>query len=141
MKKMDFVLSQRLVGVSLTSGRGGEHVHIQTAEIALARDAEMVQQRLDALQTALFSHVPGLLDPRLIHSLLVVIHPDLKATAYVNETNVVLETKVTRAVKAGEPVLVKDVSDISGAKLSVEVPDNAALVHFASMLWRRTVYF
>lgn len=141
MPKIDFKLSQIPTGMNLLTAGPGEVAYIRIAEIALASSPELVQSHLDALHQAIFCRIPELPDPRQILGLQVLIRPDLSSTAYVNELKPILQCRTTRAVEKGDPVSLTDVSEIHAVDLGIDVPADCSFINYASLLWKRSVYF
>jgi hypothetical protein len=69
------------------------------------------------------------------------IRQDLAATAYINELQFTARAEINRGVKAGEPILVRDVERITSIDLGVEVPDDCAIVLLRSNGWRRSLFY
>src|SRR6478735_1123302 len=138
---IQFQLTERLAGFCLETAGPGEQVLVQTAGVALASDPVQVQHVLDGLQSALFSHIPNLPDPSRISGLLVLVRPDLSATAYVNELQALAKTKLNRSVQKGDPMYLEDLRGLASVSLGVDVPSECAVVLVASLLWKRSVYF
>jgi hypothetical protein len=138
---IEFNLPERLVGYAAHTATGNEKAMIQYAELVPPSDPARVQHVLEALQRSLFSRIPGFPDPAQVRHVVVVVRPDLSATAYINELKLLAQCKVTRAVNAGEPVFTKDISEIHEVSLGIDVPDDAAVVVVTSIGWSRSVYF
>ena len=93
------------------------------------------------MQRALFDLIPGLPYPSTIDHIVVIIHPDLSAVAYVNELQISASIKPKRNIAPGEPVYVGDIEEISSINLGLAVPDDSAVVVFRSNGWRRCLFF
>lgn len=138
---ISFSLKERLIGFTVTGGGPGEKVALLSSRLVPPSDQQAVVNALEKLHTALFYRIPRLPPPAAIQHLLVVIRPDLSATAYVNELRLIASVRVTRPVRAGEPAFVKDISDVAAFDVGVEVPDDAAVVFVATQSWKRSLYF
>ena len=114
---------------------------IITGDLINSNDPARVHQTLEALQSCLFNRIPNFPNPHEVRHLLVVIRQDLSATAYINELSVQMKVQATRAVQKGEPVMKSDIGDIHEVTLGVDISDDSAVVVFASIGWRRSVYF
>lgn len=137
----EFKVEDRLVGYAVHAATAGERAAVRYGELVPPSDPAGVLQALEGLQRSIFSRIPGLPDPAQIRHLVVVIRQDLSATAYVNELKLLAECKVTRDVKAGEPAMTSDISEIRDVSLGIDVPDDAAVIVVTSIGWRRSVYF
>lgn len=136
-----FKLPKRPAGIALQDCLPGQRVVVQTTELVGPEDPAAVQDRLEQLNGCVFQFIPNLPLPSQVDHLLVVIMPDLAATAYVNELDIRAKVKVTRDVKKGELLRPSDISDLSAVTLGVEIPHNAAVVLFRSLSWRRSIYY
>lgn len=137
---LEFSLPDRPAGFCITAAGPGEKVGIIAAEIVPATDPAAVQQRLVSLQRSVFRHIPRF-EPSSLGHLLLIIRPDLTALAYCNELKPLANVRITRDVKQGDPVFFDDVSEIIELTLGVDVPDDAGVVHYMCMEWKRTLYF
>ncbi|MFH1654108.1 MAG: Shedu anti-phage system protein SduA domain-containing protein [Pseudomonadota bacterium] len=136
-----FKIDERLAGYAAATAKPGEIVPICYRELIGPLDALHLQQQLDQLQGTLFSKIPSLPDPSIIHHLLVLIRPDLSCTAYVNELNILDKVKVNRSVKRGELIYARDVADVADVDLNVEIPQDFGVVFVRSLGWRRSLFF
>ena len=137
----EFTLVEKLVGFAVHTATGNEQSLFEYGALVPPSDPARVQHVLEGLQRSVFSRVPGFPDPSQIRHVVVVVRQDLSATAYVNELKLLAECKVTRDVKAGEPAMTSDISEIREVSLGIEVPDDAAIIVVTSIGWRRSVYF
>lgn len=92
------------------------------AEAITSLDGLHLTWRLEELHGSIFSKIPGLASPSLIENLLVVINPNLDATAYVNELRPTASIRLARAVAAGDPVFVADILDMRYQELFEQHP-------------------
>lgn len=137
----EFTLPARLAGFAASGAVEGGTVQLVYRELVAPTDAEHLLDRLERMQKGLFGLIPDLPPPPRIDHLLVVIRPDLSATAYVNELALQAQVKPNRAIKAGEAIYVRDIDDISSIDLGVEIPDDAAVILVRSNGWRRSLFF
>jgi hypothetical protein len=137
----DFQLSERVVGFVANAAKQGEQVQVVCSEALTSVDGIRLTWRLEGLHNSLFVKVPNLPDPSAIHSLLIVIRPDLSATAYVNEIKPVASIKIARAVSAGEPIFVADILDMLSFDIGVDVPPDCGVVLVRSHGWRKALYY
>ena len=136
-----FQLTQRVVGFAASTASGGEPVQVIYRELIAPSEPAHLIARLERMQRALFDFIPGLPYPSIIDHLVVIIHPDLSAIAYVNELQITAMVKPKRNIAAGEPVHAGDIEDISSINLGIEVPDDSAVVVLRSNGWRRSLFF
>src|SRR5690606_5111172 len=101
---IDFTITEQLAGFAAAAATEGQPAQVIYRELISPMDAGHLQDRLERMHGALFGRIPGLPPPASIDHLLVVIRPDLSATAYVNELRTTASIKPTRPIKAGEPV-------------------------------------
>jgi Domain of unknown function (DUF4263) len=137
---IEFQLSERPVGFTMSSARANDEVAIVSRQLLGPLNYELTE-RLDFLQDCLFSKIPGLPSPARIGDLVVIIHQDLSGLAYCDELPLSVLVKVNRAVKKGETVYLKDISEIDTVKLELTVPGDAALVVVRSFNWKRSLFF
>jgi hypothetical protein len=138
--RIDFKLDQPLAGFVATSPDAHGGVWVCQRELVGPADPHLTD-RLEKLQDALFSKIPGLPPPSQIDHLVVTIDPHLSATAIVNELQPKAKVKVNRAVNAGEPVYIRDIDDIAALDLGIDIPANSAVIVFRSFHWRRSLFF
>lgn len=139
---LEFQLEGRFAGFAAATTLAGERVQVISRELISPDDSTHLLDRLEQMQSALLGKIPGLPAPSLIDHALVVIRPDLSATAYVNELdNVQAKVKIKRGVKAGEAVYVKDIESITSINLGVEIGDDCAVILMRSFGWRRSLFF
>ena len=137
-----FDLTERIAGFAIQSGHEGEQVKVVFSEALSSFDGAMLNWRLDELHSSVFSRIPNLPRPSQIDNLLVVITPDLKATAYVNELSPVVQIRTTgRPIQAGEPVYTTDILELMSFDLGVSIPSDNALVVVRSHGWRRALFY
>lgn len=137
---LEFQLNERVCGISMNSAAAGEKVEIRTQELVGPTEPHLLD-RLEQLQLAVFSKIPGLPLPSLIDHLLLVIRPDLSGTAYVNELRIQAMVRVNRAVEAGIPVYRQDITDVTSVDLGVQVPPENGVIVVRSAGWRRSLFF
>src|SRR6266568_7437442 len=138
---VDFRITERFAGFAGNAAKDGEQVSVVCSEVLTSLNGVYLTWRLEGLHSALFSKIPGLPDPSTINSLLVVIRPDLSATAYVNEIAPTATIRPTRPIAAGEPVLVSDVLELTSFSLGVEVPAECGVVLVRSHGWRKALFY
>jgi hypothetical protein len=137
----NFTLTERPGGFILHAGTASEQVLVQYGELVPPSDPARVLQVLEGLQHSVFSRIPNFPDPSQVRHVVVVIHQDLNAKAYVNELKLLAKCDITRDVKAGEPAMASDISAIREVTFGIEVPDSAAIIVVTSIGWRRSVYY
>jgi hypothetical protein len=136
-----FTLNERPLGWAAHTATPSEKLAVVAWCIAAPDDPATVQETLDQLQRYVLGHIPGLPKAGTAQNMVVVINPDLSGVAYVDEFTATAMTRVTRAVEAGEPLRAGDIHSIEELRLSVDVPDDAAVIVLQSSEWRRAVYF
>ena len=138
-----FNLAERTAGFVIQTAGEGEQVQVLFREALTSLDGAALTWRLEELHGSIFSRIPELPLPSQIDHLLVVIAPDLKATAYVNELNPVMKAtvKAGRRIQAGEPVYVADIHDLESYDLRVSIPSDHAVVVVRSHGWRRALFY
>jgi hypothetical protein len=138
---IDFKLTERVIGLATNTAKGGEMVTVVCSESLTSLDGLHLTWRLEELHNAIFSKVPGLPPPSAIDSLFVLVHPNLDATAYINELRPIASVRLARAVAAGDPVFVADILDVLEFNLGVEVPADCGFVLVRSHGWRKALYY
>ncbi len=78
---IEFKINQRLVGFAASTASGSGRVALQFRELVAPMDLSHLYDRLDKMQSVLFSSIPGLPLPSQIDHLLVIIRQDLSAVA------------------------------------------------------------
>jgi hypothetical protein len=139
--RIDFKLSERLVGFAATAAGPTENVAVVPSDLIPPSDAFRLTQALEHLQSALFGFIPGFPPPAIIDHLLLTIRGNLSGVAYINELNFKAQVKVNRALEAGSQVYLRDIDDILSFEPNVEVPDDCAVVVVRSSGWKRSLYF
>lgn len=139
--RVEFKLSQRLVGFAATAGGPTENVAVLPSDLIPPSDAFRLIQTLEHLQNALFGFIPGFPPPGIIDHLLLIIRGDLSGVAYINELNFKAQVKVNRAIEAGSQVYSRDIDDIISFEPNVDVPEDCAVVVVRSTGWKRSLYF
>lgn len=129
------------MGVATRSAEEGESVPVLYREALTSLDGSTLTRRLEDLHSCVFSHIPDLPPPSQIDHLLVVIAPDLKATAYVNELQFIGMARAARPVQAGESVYLSDIRDLESIDLGVSIPSDHALIVVRSHGWRQTLFY
>lgn len=77
-----------------------------------------------------------------IHTYLIVIHKDLSADIYVNDVPIIIQTMLKKSVKAGEPVMVKDIADIKELKFSgIDIKDTDSIIFLFKKGWKFGLFF
>lgn len=138
-----FNLTERMAGFVIQTAGEGEQVQVLFREALTSLDGAALTWRLEELHDSIFSRIPELPLPSQIDHLLVVIAPDLTATAYVNELNPVMKAKVKagRQIQAGEPIYAADIHDLESYDLRVSIPSDHAVVVVRSHGWRRALFY
>ena len=136
-----FNLTERMAGFIVQTAGEGEQAQVLFREALTSLDGAALTWRLEELHGSIFSRIPGLLLPSQIDHLLVVIAPDLTATAYVNELKPVAEVKIGRPIQAGELVYAGDILDLKSYDLGVSIPSDHAVVVVRSHGWRRALFY
>ncbi len=138
---VEFSLPSRVAGFAGEAAQGGGQVRVITREALTSLDGLELPWRLDELQAVLFSHIPGLPAASQIDHLLVVIRPDLTATAYINELRFTATVRAAGPVEAGQPIYTRDILQISSLDLGVEVPPDCGVVLVRCFGWRRALFY
>jgi hypothetical protein len=139
--QIDFTLKQRVIGTFAATVDGGGIAPVITTESLTSHDGAVLVWRLEELHAVVLADIPNLPPPSLIDNLLVIIRQDLSATAHINDLAPRAMIKVTRDVRAGEPVAVTDIGDITSFDLGIEIPVDAAFVLVRSFGWRRSLFY
>ena len=137
----NFSLTERFAGFLASDARPGEMASVQVREQLTTDDGALFISRIEGLHASIFSRIPGLPTPSEISRLLVIIKPNLDAVAYVNELDEIGSVRIGRAVNAGEPVLAKDILDMSELDVGVEIPNDCAFVFVRSLGWQRSLLY
>jgi hypothetical protein len=139
---IEFQLQSRLAGFTAAASTGGEEVPVVARELVSPDEAVHLLDRLSRMQAILFDRIPGAPPASQIDHALIVIRPDLSATAYINELRGMrAEVRLNRGVNAGELIYAKDVETITSLDLGVEIPADCAVVFVRSFGWRRSLFF
>ncbi len=136
-----FTLPERVAGFVGAPANEGEQVPVICSESLTSLNGIHLTWRLEGLQNAVFSKIPGLPDPRILHTLLVVIRQDLSATAYIDEISPVARIKAARAVTAGEPIFVTDITEVTSFDIGVEIPPDCGVILVRAHGWRTALYY
>ncbi len=136
-----FQITERLIGFSANAVKEGERASVITREGLTSLDGVALDQRLDGLHQCLFARVPHLPRPSQIDHLVVVIDPDLNATAYVNELQPVAKARVARAVEAGEPLYATDITELVSYDYGIPIPRESAVIVVQAHGWRRALFY
>jgi len=135
-----FQLKERICGFSMNSALAGETVKFCTQEVIGPRAPHLVD-RLEQIQNAVFGEIPGIPPPSLIDHLLVLIGPDLKGIAYVNELQIQVSVRVNREIQTGAIIFRQDVSEVISVELGVDIPNDHAVILVRSSGWKRTLLY
>lgn len=138
---VEFQLEERLAGFVVAPAAKGEKVQVMTSEWLTSLQGVHLTWRLEELQGALFARIPEFPDPSQVNNLVVVIRPDLSATAYINEMRATAGIRPARPILAGEPVFAKDVIDILSYDIGIEMPPTCGVVVIRSLGWRKALYY
>jgi hypothetical protein len=138
---IEFRVSDPLVGFTAAAVKEGDLVDLITRELVAPSRSAHLLDRLERLQGALFHLIPGMPSPSIIDHLLVVIHSDLSAVAYINELNITARVKPKRPIPKGEPIMVRDIDEITSIDLGVPIPHDAAIVLVRSHSWRKSLFY
>lgn len=136
-----FNLPERIAGFAAGSAEKGELLPVLTIEGLTSLDGATLPWRLEELDGSVFSHIPDLPPPSQIDNLLVIIAPDLSATAYVNELQLTGQIRVNRPVQADEHIYVSDILEIPSIDLGVPIPSDHAFIVVRSFGWRRALFY
>ena len=139
--QINFKLSERLAGFAVSVNRAANMVDVVHRELVAPTEPILLADRLERFQGVLFSKIPNLPRPAFIENLLIIIQPDFSGTAYVNELKITMQVRTSRAVKAGDPVYVSDVTDIKAVDLGVNIPDDVGIVIVRSFGWKRSLFY
>ena len=117
-------------------------IRVSTRGFASTADGNMFVRLLEQFPTEILSKLPHKPRPSQVDSLLAIISPTGTAHVYVNEVNAIMTTRVSRAVRAGQPVPKDDISDIQQLEFDkIEIPKDAGMLLFFSVGWRRGLYY
>jgi len=100
---VNFTLGEKIEGFAANSAKQGDRAIVTVRETLSSFEGTVFASRLESLHRSIFSKIPGLPNPWEINHLLIVIKPNLEATAYVSELKQVGTVKLARSVQAGEP--------------------------------------
>jgi hypothetical protein len=138
---IDFQVPERPAGFAAETIEPGATGRVICTEALTSFDGTILTWRLEKLQRYLFGRIPGLPPPSLIDTLLVIIRPDLSATAYVNELTQHALIRTKGSIAVGQPVFVDDVLEISSLDLGVPIPSDCAFVLVRSFGWRKSLLY
>lgn len=137
----EFNLEERIAGFVGAPAKEGEQVPVVCSESLTSLNGIHLTWRLEGLHNSIFSRIPGLPDPRTLQTLLVIIRPDLTATAYIDEISPIARVKAARALTAGESVFVADITEITSFDIGVDVPTNCGVILVRAHGWRTSLYY
>lgn len=137
---IEFTINERLAGFVLKGASAGKKATIIFRELVGPSEA-LLSMRLDQLQGALFSKIPGLPHASRIGDLIVVINHDLRCHAYVDELHLRAKVKLTTSKAKGEYIYLRDISDITSVKLGLDIPPDAGFVAVRSFHWKRSLFY
>ena len=83
---VEFKLTERVVGFAGSAAIAGEQVKVICAESLTSLDGLHLTWRLEELHNAILGKVPGLPNASLIDNLLIIVKPNLDATALYQRT-------------------------------------------------------
>jgi hypothetical protein len=138
--RVDFKLKALLAGFAVTTADAEQGVWICQRELVGPMETHLTD-RLEKLQDALFSQIPGLPAPSQIDHIVVTIAPDLSATAVINELQPKAMIKANRAIKAGEGIFVRDIADIAVVDIGIDIPADYGVVVVRSFGWKRSLFY
>lgn len=138
--KANFTIGGRLAGFAVTAVAPGENGWVCQRELLGPAEPHLTD-RLEKLHDAVFARIPGLPLPSQIDHIVVVIHRDLSAVAFVNDLKTKAKIKTKRAVQAGEAIFARDIEDILSVELGVDVPADAGVIVFRTFGWKRSVFY
>jgi hypothetical protein len=118
---IEFTIEERLAGFVPKGAATGEKATVIFRELVGPSDSQL-SLRLDQLQGALFSKIPGLPTASRIGDLIIVIYHDLHCRAYVDELGLRAKIKLNTPKAKGESVYLRDIADIESVDLDLEVP-------------------
>jgi hypothetical protein len=138
--RWDFSLNAPIVGVTLTSGRGGESVQVQSRGFYTSDDGPQLYTVLDSFYDFVLGHgVP--LRPEQIARAFVSVADGTEVTALINPP-LQLSIVAKGEVKAGHAVYREQIVDTSEARIpGYEFPSRGAIAYLFQDGWRRGFYF
>ena len=120
----------------------GEKVLVSTRGFVSTADGHMFVRLLEQFPTEILSKLPHEHRPSQVDTLLVIVSSTGTARVYVNEINAIMTTRVSRAVTAGQPVSMDDISDIQQLEFDkIEIPKDVGMLLVFSIGWRRGLYY
>ena len=130
------------VAESTKTKKTGENVLVSTRGFASTADGQLFVRLLEQFPTNILLKLPGEHRPSQVDSLLAIVSPTGTTQVYVNEIEPIMTTRVSRAVKAGQPISMNDVSEIQQLEFAnIEIPKDAAILFVFSIGWRRGLYY
>lgn len=139
--QIQFKLSERLAGFTVNVDRSTNMAEVVSRELVAPTEPFLLADRLEKFHNVLFSKIPNLPRPGFIENLLILIRPDLSAVAYINELNMTAQVRTSKAVKAGDPVYISDITDIKSVNLGIDIPENVGIVMVRSFNWKRSLFY
>jgi len=136
-----FHLKERPAGITANFALKGGQVKVMTTELLGPLDSTLLVERLEGLQSMVFSEIPNFPSASQIDNFLILINQDLSGTAYINELEIRAQIKINRSVKKGEAVYLKDIKDITSVEVGVEIPDSAGIILMRSQGWKKSLFF
>src|SRR5581483_1990217 len=120
-------------------------VRVHCTEFITTEDGQEFIQRLEGFPSEILGKIAkrtGMIPPSQVDHLLAIIRLDRTATVYVNELPLQVETRVSRAVKTGQPLFKNDIVDITRVEIGdVAVPPDAGVVFVFSVGWRKGYFY
>ncbi len=143
---MPFEVQMNLVpaGVAASAKRREDPTaEVRCFEFLSTEDGQLLVQRLEGHARHCLNLIPSAQRPResQIDHMLVIVRSDCSATIYVNELRQVARGRVSRAIKAGEPVMRDDFVDIESVDLGIDIPSDAGFLFMFSSGWRRGLVY
>lgn len=140
LPRWDFTLNAPIVGMSVSSARGGESVQVQSRGFYTSDDGPQLYTFLDAFYEGILGHgVP--LAPEEIASAFVSIAGGTKVTAFINsplQLNIIAKSDV----QPGHGVHREQIADVCDARIpGYEFPSHGAIAYLFQDGWRRGFYF
>jgi len=138
--RWDFMMKDPMIGVTLSSARGGEQVQVQSRGFYTSEDGSELYTFLDSFYECVLAHgIP--LPPERIQTAFVSITEGTSVTAILNHP-LELTVLTKAAAKAGDAVFYDHLADIAEARIpGYELPERGAIAYLFQHGWRRGFYF
>ena len=113
-------------------------------EFTSSEDGILFITRLEGIPQMLIEKLPRALNarPSFTDSLLAVFHADKTATVYYNEVRPRTKARAKKDIKAGDLVMLDDISDIERVVFDgIDIPKDAGICYVFSFGWRKGFFF